>query len=418
MEKKNPLIDSNSKNNEVDATLNKVNKTIEEITAIKNDPKKLDEFLNDFDPKTLANIVKQLRPEGSLKMRDGVDERYAIVSLLHPSRQVMVNEIMLAAMGYIFQSADEYEFYLTPDEKDEIEAAHLCEHPEDRDLERVVSEHIKKKTAEDRPAIDRFLNRFFKFNPNIHVKKIGEFKIENVDVPANAFQGFEHYVAMHHTDISEIVRDKIFKHPLNIRDYIYIHDSKLKEADADTKFEALKRTTLIPIYKILEGAPVITGDEKIIRENLDLSGNDMLSRILDKQKQDKELSTHLMSNRRKLAKLENIRRHGIDDPKFKEYIHDLYPERDEQIEPFSKEELERLSEKYHAKRIEDRDKAALDAAPEGTKAIKFTEFGDPNEPVKEMVMYSEVGHYLVSDNQSDTSVAPVVSDGGGASSSS
>jgi hypothetical protein len=405
-----PLINSNSENEKVQKYTDMIQGHIKRLEEVKGRPDEQEHILKDFDHKTLADIMKQLNPAGNIRFNAPLKEdvKYSILSTLHPTRQVMINEIMIAAMGYLFQSADEYEYYLSPEDKDRVEAEYLKEHPEERDLEKATSAYIKKKTEEDKPAIDRFLNRFFKFNPNIHVKRIGEFKIENVEVPANAFQGFEHYVAMHHTDISQIVREKIFNGaPLNIRDYVCVHASGLSEKDADAKYEALKRTTLMPIYKIPEGAMVITGDEKVIRENLDLSGNDMLTRILDKQKTDRELSNHLMKNRVKLAKMENIRRHGPDDPEFRKHVRELYPERDQELEPFEREELERLAERYFAKKLEERDRKALEDAPVGTKAMKFTEFGDPNEPVKEYVMYTDVGHYLVSDGQSDTSVVPV-----------
>ncbi len=204
-------------------------------------------------------------------------------------------------------------------------------------------------------------------------------------------------MATHHTELTSIVVDKILKIPNFMSDLVYVAASGLDEKEATIKFNALKQTTKSPLYKVKEGHMVLIGDDKRIRENIDMKGDDLLSRVLNRQAEERQLSADILKKTVKIAKIENIKRTGLDDPEFLERVRELHPER-EITEVLTKAELEELNAKFHAEKLKKQQKQISDEAPFGTKVIPFYEVNpkesDPEKQIESKVYYSEIDHYV------------------------
>jgi hypothetical protein len=365
------------------------------LNSLRNNPAALE----GLKTQELADMVKRMTPSGVLASSTSAQQsKYSIIGMEHTSRVVMCNEIMVAAMGYLHQSVRNYEVAL---DREELEREWIAKNPNKprenhfSEIDAYYAKRVKEETALALPYVQAFVNRYFRFNPDQHVRKIGEFEIEGVEIPAEPFQAFDHYLRVHHENVSRIVCEKILKHSLNISDTVFVAASGLTEAEADLKFNALKNTTLLPIYKIKEGVAVLIGDKREIRRTQDLTNADQMSRVLGRVEEDQKLARDILRKRVKSTKLTNYMRHGLDDPEFKKYVQDLNPERNPE-EIFTKEELEEINAKYKAKMMKEQEERIIAEAPPGTKIIPFNNIDpdNPEDPIEQYVIYSEIDHFL------------------------
>src|SRR5690606_7630708 len=108
--------------------------------------------------------------------------------------QYLSSKSLLGALGYLYQTKEEWE--------DELPA----------ELEEASNEKKQEWYSQQRAVVARFMDRYFKFDPNHHVRKFGtHLKLNGVELPADAFKACCDYITVNSSRLDEMLEKLVYK---------------------------------------------------------------------------------------------------------------------------------------------------------------------------------------------------------------
>ena len=212
-----------------------------------------------------------------------------------------------------------------------------------------IEELIKEQSKEEQVIIQRFLNKIFEYNPDLHTKSVYHENIKDPErnpikpvsreekdqtkdmtieqvlhtkIPSNdTFLRFNYYYDVNFENMQEVVSDLYDVKP-DIDIMINVFDKFTNLEDAEHFVKKHKNEVITDILTLTNNSWNVIGPYQENRERINFYNDNtaILESIFKQQETDAKLGADLMKNRIKKKKVRNTRYMGKDDPKFKEYL--------------------------------------------------------------------------------------------------
>lgn len=201
----------------------------------------------------------------------------------------------------------------------------------------------KEESDEEKAVIRKFLNRYFDFDPEIHVRSaqrenskdptrkrytrdefVKKFPHAIPDVPADTFFRWSYYEEVNYEEVQEMVNVLYCDKPdIDFAINCFGQFKTEKEALAYKDAHIDELTT--DMHVIQEGAWILLAPYKENRKRLDFFNKDtqILKAIIDQNIEDGKLAKELMRKRVTRDKKKNIEETGPDDPGLTSYASDF-----------------------------------------------------------------------------------------------
>jgi hypothetical protein len=337
------------------------------------------EELNNADNLTeeqLTEIEKKLNPYGATIFGD---EKYTCLSFTNLREQYLTKLLTTALVGFTYQMAKEHETDIEP-ELPESEFSVTTKHPDadnenlkkqvheqklnelnmqnpDEDNELTTAEYVKDffkdKVTVDKQALDiaveqekkklsneesvvitRFLNKLFKFDPNVHSSNSYKgsqndpertecnAKDESLktNVPAETFHRFQTYYDVNYEQL-RAATCYLYSEKPDIEVAVNVYDSFDTLKECNEYVEKNKDKVITSVLTVTNNKWNLIGSFKENRDRVNFYNKNtvILENIIKQREEDAKLGKELLSKRVRKVKAKNVKRYGKDHPNFVKY---------------------------------------------------------------------------------------------------
>jgi len=337
------------------------------------------EELNNADNLTeeqLTEIEKKLNPYGATIFGD---EKYTCLSFTNLREQYLTKLLTTALVGFTYQMAKEHETDIEPD-LPESEFSVVTKHPDANNehlknqvyeqklnelnmqnpeednkqkAEDYTNDFFKDKVTVDKQALDiaieqekkklsneesviitRFLNKLFKFDPNVHSSNSYKGpqndpeRVEcNVDqeslmsnVPAETFHRFQTYYDVNYEQLRSATCYLYAEKP-DIEVAVNVYDSFDTLKECNEYVEKNKDKVITSVFTVTNNKWNLIGSFKENRDRVNFYNKNtvILENIIKQREEDAKLGKELLSKRVRKVKAKNVKRYGKDHPNFVKY---------------------------------------------------------------------------------------------------
>jgi hypothetical protein len=337
------------------------------------------EELNNADNLTeeqLTEIEKKLNPYGATIFGD---EKYTCLSFTNLREQYLTKLLTTALVGFTYQMAKEHETDIEPD-LPESEFSVVTKHPDANNehlknqvyeqklnelnmqnpeednkqkAEDYTNDFFKDKVTVDKQALDiaieqekkklsneesviitRFLNKLFKFDPNVHSSNSYKGpqndpeRVEcNVDqeslmsnVPAETFHRFQTYYDVNYEQLRSATCYLYAEKP-DIEVAVNVYDSFDTLKECNEYVEKNKDKVITGVLTVTNNKWNLIGSFKENRDRVNFYNKNtvILENIIKQREEDAKLGKELLSKRVRKVKAKNVKRYGKDHPNFVKY---------------------------------------------------------------------------------------------------
>lgn len=337
------------------------------------------EELNNADNLTeeqLTEIEKKLNPYGATIFGD---EKYTCLSFTNLREQYLTKLLTTALVGFTYQMAKEHETDIEP-ELPESEFSVTTKHPDadnenlkkqvheqklnelnmqnpDEDNELTAAEYVKDffkdKVTVDKQALDiaveqekkklsneesvvitRFLNKLFKFDPNVHSSNSYKgsqndpertecsAKDESLktNVPAETFHRFQTYYDVNYEQL-RAATCYLYSEKPDIEVAVNVYDSFDTLKECNEYVEKNKDKVITSVLTVTNNKWNLIGSFKENRDRVNFYNKNtvILENIIKQREEDAKLGKELLSKRVRKVKAKNVKRYGKDHPNFVKY---------------------------------------------------------------------------------------------------
>lgn len=281
--------------------------------------------------------------------------------------------------------------------------------------EKVVDYHNMSFTQEklcleqaekEKKVISRFLNKLFKFNPNVHAINSFSSLKKNADperscinsdgtaifneVPSDTFNRFQMYYDVNYEKLREAVMYLYTDKP-DIEVAVNVYDSFDSLEECQEFVEKNKNKVITNIYTLTNSKWNLMGSFKENRDKLNFYNKNtvILENIIKQQEEDAKTGKELLSKRVKKMKTKNVKRYGKDHPNFIKYkkqnLDGVY---DTTITKITENEDEIFVES-EVEVSETGGNVDSDGVPEDALEIKVTSINAATQEVKQTSIYTK-----------------------------
>ncbi|MCK4967716.1 MAG: hypothetical protein KAS12_01560 [Candidatus Aenigmarchaeota archaeon] len=278
-------------------------KTIEELLKdLTKNPEKIEETVADLSDNQIQELRKELNPYGKIVSNKDSNERFTCISHTNLKEDFMRQLLMTGIIGFINACIDE------------------------------EKEMAEDYTAEECVAIKSFMQKYFQFDPNFHVKSAykavpedterGELTAEEKELipPDDTFHRIRFYMDANYEKIRQATL-AIYREKPDIELAFQVHGSFPTEEEAKEFQQQHSGEMITKMDVIKNGNWILTGPFKQNRTRMEFYNreNEILKQIIDHKAEEAKLGKELMEDRVSRGKEQNITEVGPDDPGLKKY---------------------------------------------------------------------------------------------------
>ncbi len=353
------------------------------------------DFVNNLTEQQLEDIERKLNPYGSTIYGD---EKYTCISFTNLREKYMTKLLTTALVGFTYQMSKEHkvdtyelkgkfivdeeqfkktrshpdknnttlinnikeqaynEYILENTKEDETEEETVCCMTKAREhAEQIVNDMFKDEeyidleekamteeqncnlqASEEKEVINRFLNKLFKYDPELHATNAFNQKMVNSDVerknitpgenevwnqvPNDTYNRFQMYYDVNYEMLRKAVMFLYAEKP-DIEVAINVFESFDSLEQAKDYVEKNKTKVVTNIYTLTNNKWNLLGSFKENRQRMDFYNKNtvILENILKQQEEDAKVGKELLKKRVKKVKTKNVKTYGKDDPNFQIY---------------------------------------------------------------------------------------------------
>lgn len=353
------------------------------------------DFVNNLTEQQLEDIERKLNPYGSTIYGD---EKYTCISFTNLREKYMTKLLTTALVGFTYQMSKEHkvdtselkgkftvdegqfkktrshpdknntalvnnikeqaynEYILKNTKEDETEEETVeCMAKAREHAEQIVNDMFKDEeyidleekamteeqncnlqASEEKEVINRFLNKLFKYDPELHATNAFNQKMVNSDVerknitpgeddvwnqvPNDTYNRFQMYYDVNYEMLRKAVMFLYAEKP-DIEVAINVFDSFDSLEQAKDYVEKNKTKVVTNIYTLTNNKWNLLGSFKENRQRMDFYNKNtvILENILKQQEEDAKVGKELLKKRVKKVKTKNVKTYGKDDPNFQIY---------------------------------------------------------------------------------------------------
>lgn len=205
------------------------------------------------------------------------------------------------------------------------------------DTDKFVSEQeklIKLQSANEQKVINRFLNKLFKYDPELHAKpsfnkdqanddierkEVSNDFTENVP-PNDTYGRFQFYYDVNHDKIRDAVQ-YLYNEKPDMEVAINIYDSFDTIGECNNFIEKNKDNVITNLFNLTNYKWNLLGSFKQNRERINFYNKNtvILENILKQQEDDAKTGKALLNDRVRKKKVKNVKQYGKDHPNFTKY---------------------------------------------------------------------------------------------------
>jgi len=321
----------------------------------------------------LARASSLANPNRSISYKRR-DTGYLAFSITNVREEYLKKLTMTSLSGFLYRMLDEHDFDYDYKDFHLIDESNGTYDPETTKLTSTDPNNVENRVnlEDKRKIIENFLDHYFKYNPDIHVRSAHVPTITNVDretgemigdltrnveidtseypLPSgDIFSRWNRYEENHYEQIRKITND-IYAYKPDIEYIIQPYDIFSSKARAEEFKDKYENELANTIRLVQVGAPSFLASWEPNRESINHSNKNtrILDAMLEQSKKDTKTYTDMVGKRKEVQKKKEILKQGYDDPglyknapsasKNKDSVGDQTAVRGKDIEPRPKEE--------------------------------------------------------------------------------